>query len=707
MADGSWNRRTYWAAEQDLRALIGRAVQRHTESLGRWVQSGRLLRAGRLISSYLGRGVDGWRDSSSLQDGDVTEWHVNNVRPVVTTALGLIAGRRPAVKPRARNTDAASLAATRLALKLHENAINEASGEELELTTVRYGLLASSWTYGLSWAPRDGGVYGVDESGVPQHEGAIQGFTLPPWRVSFDPSASEPDARRWGIFVRAVSRFDLAAQMEQSAAPTAAEVAERLREGADGSRPPSFSYASLLAGQTYGAIMGGLDTLLEEQLPVEDVVWVWEVRHRPSPALPAGRLVRFVDEDTVLFDGAYPYDEADLLLEEFSPERAGSGTSGHTGMFDLTGAQELLDLCTTSIATSVNLNGTAHMWTPDSDSEPMVHAMTRGGPKLLSTPTKPELLEMPAMQPEMLTAADFAKGAMEAGAALNATVMGRPEKGMPASAQALQRAQAVEFHQVSQSAYLRLVKRIANARLRLWKRFAKSPRELGVGEGDSYEVAQWQADNLVPVERFDVEPINPQSESFEARQAQAEMLAQSGVVKSAVDLLTFIQTGSLPKVTDFATKQAEIAEAQQQALLKGMGLPPVDPVASAAAGMPVFVDDGGEYLRILAAHPHHLCIQGFVSLLNGTTDADLIRRAQEAIDYSLSLWRSLDADACEAYGLPPLPSHLGVAGPMPGEEGAPDDMPTGQPTEPAQDLPAPPENPITGEGAAPVEAGPA
>lgn len=702
MADASaWDKRTYWAAESDLKRLIGRAIQRHQDAIQRFARSGRMIRAARLLAAYLGRGVDAMRDSSTLLDGDVTEWHVNNVRPVVTTALGLIAGRRPAVKPRARNTDATALAATRLALKLHESAINDASGEELELTTVRYGLLASSWTLGLGWAPKDGAVYGVDESGQPQHDGSIHAFTLPPWRVSFDPTAADADARRWGIFIRPLSRFDLIAQLEGAQEPTAVAAAQRLRDGADGTRPAGTSYASVISGFGFGHRLAGLDALLEEELPAEDAVWVWEVRHRPSPALPVGRLVRFVDEETVLFDGSYPYDATDLLLEEFCPERVGSGTAGHTGMFDLAGSQELLDVCTTAMATSINLNGASHMWTPDADSEPLVNTLGRGGPKLISTPTKPEVLEMPVLQPEMLTAAEFAKAAMESSAALNATVMGRPEKGMPASAQALQRAQALEFHQVSQASYVRLVKRVANARLRLWKRFARSPRELGVGQGDSYEVMQWQADSLQPVEQFDVEPINPQSQSYEARQAQAEMLAQSGVVKSPVDLLTFLQTGSLPKVTDFATKQAEIAEAQQQALMSGKGLPPVDMVASQEAGIPVFVDDGGDHLRILAAHPHHLCIQGFVTLLNGTTDVDLIRRTQEAIDYSLTLWRSLDADACEAYGLPPLPSHLGM---MPME--AAGEIPEGHPTEEPSEMPAPPENPISGDKAPPVPAGP-
>lgn len=689
---------TYWAAEEDTKKAAIAAQDHFGRGIDILAKSGRLDSAGRLLSAYYGRGADGLRDTTRLVDGEVTEWTINGVRPIVTTALGIVAGRRPAVKPRARNADSRSLAQTRLASALLDNYTTEAQGHELELSVVRNGMLASSWCLGQAWAPRDGSPYGVDAAGVVQYDGDIQEFTLPPWRVVFDFAASHADLRRWCVFVRPQPRWELAAAAEASGNK---DVAEKIKRGGGSATLFSAGFSRPTVGTARGVTgtsLSSLETLMGEALPDDEVCWVWEMRHRPTPALPDGRVLRFVDPDCVLYSGAYPYAREDLHVYEYTPERVGAGTSGHTGMFDLLGGQEFMDMCTTSIATTANLCGNVHLWTPDRDSNPTVTKL-QSGPTLLSTPTRPEVVDFPALKAEMVQAADWAQSQMRLLAALNDVVMGQPEKGMPASAQALQRAQAVEFHQVSQAAYLRLVQRSANGKLRMLKRFAKTPRIAQVaGVGAEYEVREWSAEDISDVERFDVEPINPMSQSNESRMAIAEMLLQQGSISSSEDLLTFVQTGSLPKITETATKDNEIAERLQQQLISGYTLPPVDPVASAEAGEVVFAEGepGGKYLTLLACYPHHLIIRAFRNVVNSTTEPEVMRAGLEAIHRSLDLWQSLSPAQCQAYEIP----QMAVMPPEPGLETADGlDAELGQPqqAEPPIELPSPPDDPITGE----------
>ena len=214
--DGS---RVYWCAETSIRDLIVRAKERYAQHLNLMQRSGRLERARAMLSAYYGHGVDGSSSSGRLQDkgedGEVTAMHINAVRPVVNNTMSLICGVEPAVKARAKNGDAKTLAQTRLAEALLQAYDTSTSSKEAELDVVRGGLLASSWTLGQAWMPRDGEAWAVDDEGRPQYEGDIDVFVLPFWRVAYDFAASEASKRRWGIFRRPASRYDTAAQLEE------------------------------------------------------------------------------------------------------------------------------------------------------------------------------------------------------------------------------------------------------------------------------------------------------------------------------------------------------------------------------------------------------------------------------------------------------------------------------------------------------------
>lgn len=705
--------RIYFAAETDDKMLIKRCLERFGWRIGALRESGIMRRAASLLSSYYGHGTRGDSDSSSTalggEQGELLLFTLNGVKPVVTTALGLIFGQRPTVKPKAVNGNASALAQTRLAMQLWEYYSTKLSGQDVELKTVRGGLLASAWTLGQAWQPKDGEEWGVDpDTGQVQYTGDISLFALPPWRVAWDFSATEPDARKWVLFRRPVSRHDTAARVTDEA------TREKLLTLNSGG---IADWRGIVAKSTITSSIGALDYLLGEVLPDEDVLWVWELRHLPSPALPGGRLVRFVEPDIILFDSAkhdagYPYDPKDLHCYEYSPERVVAGTMGHTGMFDLNGGQEVMDLITVSMGTGINMLGNFFLWQEKSGGKPEVERIANG-PTVLESSVKPEVLDFPAMKPELLQAADFIQTAMRAAAALNDTVMGSPEKGMPASAQALQRAQAVQYNQVAQAEAVKLVSRNANGILKLLQRFADQKRTAELaGDAGAYELKEFSKGDIEGVPGFTVEPVDPLSQSFEHRQALAEMLITAGVLQPD-DLLSFVETGTLKSATAHKKLARESVERNQALLFKGVGLPPVDMEQSMATGAPVFVDDGQEHVRILKTDPHNIAIPMYLAVVanpESRGDLKLLQPAIDAVAESFRLWASLTPDECQAYGIPPLPSHLAPpVPPPPGEEGAPPDegggAPPGGPAEPASELPAPPENPLTGEQPAPEATG--
>lgn len=659
------------------------------------------------LSSYYGRGTDGMRDTGELQDsgedGEITELHVNQSRPIINNTLSLIAGMDPVMKAEPRNSDSKALAQVRFAQALIEAYDTQLSSTELEIDCVRGGLIMSSMTLGQSWESREGKEWTRDENGEVLYEGDIDLFKLPPWRCAFDFAASHQAKRKWGLFYRQVSRWDTAAKLEESGDM---EGARRVRDFVVGAPTVPTRVTSRLMS---------LDALLGERLPGEDVVWVWELRHLPTPALPDGRLVRFVEPDVVIWDSMaqqvkYPYEE--LHLYEFSPERVVTNWMGHTGAFDLGALQEFSDLCTASIATTVNINGQMHLWSPDT-SPPNVHELSTGN-NVLSSQTQPVPLEYPALKPEVLAALEWAVETARGTMALNNVVMGQPDKGMPASAQALQRAQAQQYHAVAQGERIRLRRDNVNGQLKLLKRFARSPRMAVLGgKGRQYELKEWQSTDIDEVALFSVKMVDPVSASFEGRQAILEHLMEMGAVKTPDALLTFLQTGSLAAVTATETARRELVEANVAKLQRGIGPPPVDAEASKLSplGLPVFVlpPNGGEILVLSRMDPHHLAIPAYFGVLSAPPtreDPAMTAACTEAIQLSLQYWASLTPDECMAFQIPPLPSKMAMAmGGMPPSEGMPPGAPPDGPpevdgappsTDEGPDLPSPPENPLTG-----------
>lgn len=701
--DGDVNteQRVYWCAETDPKKFIARVQQRMSWRLQQLRQSGRWQRGRALLSAYYGFGTDGMRISTSLvdagDDGEVTELQVNNIRPTVNNTLSLVAGNELKLKAKARNGDAKALAQARLAEQLLQVEDGTAMSREAEIDVLRGAFLASEWMLAQAWMPQGGKEWAVDGAGQPVFEGALQEFVVPIWRYAFDASSGDTTHRNWVIFRRPRSRYDLAAELERLGRGVDAD---KLRKGDDGHSSMTEWWRTII-----GSGVDTLEVLMGEQVETETTVWVWEVRHLPSPALPDGRMVRFVEPDIILFDSlesgaGYPYRFDDLHAYEYSPERVVSGTGGHTGAFDLGGMQEVLDILHTAVTTNANIAGQLMLWS--SGEVPNVSTLGNGS-RVLVSQVKPEPIEWPAFKAELLQAAEYFKSGMASSMALNDVVMGKPEKGMPASAQALQRAQAQQFHEVAQRERVRLRARSANGKLRLLQRFAKSPRVAQIaGKAGAYELKQWQSDDIADVELFEVEPVDPMSGTFEGRQATLELLLANGVIKTPDAMLTYLQTGSLAAVTTNETMQRELVEANVAMLQRGVGLPEVQ---LTPMGPPQFLEptDGREVVRILKTDPHHLAIPAYLGVLASPAsraDSAIMQACIDAVQYSYMLWQQLAPDECFAYGIPPLPMMMAMMGPPPGAPpGGPTDAPPevgGEAPIDEPDMPAPPENPLTG-----------
>lgn len=737
MADPK-NPNVYWAAEPDPDEFVRRALARVGQNLDSARRTQQLDRTRRMLMAYYGKG-DGNRDTTRTKlggkQGELAVMVHNALRPQVAQVLALIAGQRPGLKPVPTNTDSASITTAALADGVRQHYERVLEVPSLEIDVCRGGTLAGQWWSVQSWRRALGKPFAVGEDGRLVYEGGIELLTVPWWRAAADPLARRPVDREWFIFRRPANRFGLAAEYP--------DYAEHLLDGA---KVNAFDWAESITGK---GDFEYFDELFGDTLPKEDGVWLWEVRCRPCSALPKGRLVRFVSGDCVLFDTmrfkvqppapeavpgvepvepvavpeaqlqdvGYSYDDQEIHAYDYCPERIIGTTRGHTGQWDALGLQEMLDVCTTTVATVVNLFGMPHVWPGPGGAAGINVANLSSGPTVLETKTEPKvisLLEPTTLAAIVQTIAEIRDLLRESGN-LNKTVMGEPDKGMPANAQALQRAQAVQVHQTAQGEYFRLVVNNATGILRLSQRFARTEQTAEIaGKAGAWELKKWSAKDIAGVPRFALELVDPLTQSVEGRAAEGEFLAKMGwLTKEGYFALK--STGSLKEPLEAQQAQLELLVQHKELLRQGIGLPPIDMIATQealavnpAAG-PVFAGgEGGQYVRLVRLDPHWLYIPEYFSVLFSPAAREnpaIVKAVTGVIQESTRLWASLTPDELAMMGGPPLPSQLamsGVAPAAPGEEPA-----ATAPSEPGQGpaeaatpkqpaLPKPPADPVSG-----------
>lgn len=692
------NPKVYWAAESNPQDVVDAVTERRGERMQRADASGFAARSRSLIRAYYGISPSGTRAaflSSGGEQGEVISYSHNAIRPLITNTLGLIAGQRPGLKAVAVNTDSMALSDAMLADSLRTYTEKQHGIPNLELDCVRGGLIAGAWGIILDWERTNGAEISVNpETGRVNYEGDIVLRSVPWWDYAYDYTRNHRD-KRWVLFRRKANKYELAADYPSKA--------EKILEY--GSKSESDSYA-----QKINARMSINDTELSaifDGTCSEDEVWLWEFRHKKTAALPLGRLMRFVDRDCVLFDSQNyegkavqtPYSE--LHAYEYSPERIIGMADGHTGHFDLLAAQHLMDVATSSIATSLNINSIPMIWTETGSD--LVASQMSSGPKIISSTRKPESIDLPAFKPDVANVISLFQQLMRDSAAINEVVAGAPSKGMPAQAMALLRAQAVQYHQVAQSEYFTLVESVATGVLQLYKDFATTRRVSEIaGSASDYQVREWTAENLKGFTRFVHEAVNPMMQSYEGRLSMAENLMSKGEM-STRGFLTMVQTGTYKEPLEAPEAQLIMIQKHKELLREGIGLPPLDEAkmaqqqqamqqALATASQlgempppmsmqPIFKDDGKPHVILLRNDPHWNAYPEYLSVLSSPEarrNPQVVTAVLDVLTETLRLWASLTPDEIAAVGgrplpssmMPPMPPQASEMGP-PGDEGQP------------------------------------
>lgn len=648
---------TYWAADETTECITA-AMARRREYRDWLMRTGRIGRMQRSLRAYYGYTPMGDGDTSTIlasgEQGEIADLACNHFAALVRQALVLITSDKAAFKAVAGNSDYKSLAQSALADGLLEHYDRRLHVSDIEGAAAFRALLMGEGYVAVTWDTEAGETYAVDpDTGRPIREGDLLFRVFSPLDVAYDVTATQ-GTRPWMLLETRRNKWDLVAQYPEK------------KDGILSAQLERDGYDWML-------------WTLDRPKASDDVVRVYELYVPPSPAVPDGRLVVFVDGDTWLFDGPLPYDGVPVY--GMQPDETIGVASGHTSTFDLLGLQQALDMTSTIATTNLQAGGVVNFWAPSAND--LNVRQISGGMNFINSPVKPEALNGVAMSPEVGRWANQYVAWMQAISGINSAVRGDPDKGMPAQAMAFLQAQAIQFHSGLQKGFQRLREQVRTANIELLKRYANTRRvALISGKATGYMRREFTADDLQGIDRVTVEAINPALRTMAGRKAIADELLQRGMLQTPQQYILLLTTGKLEPLYEGEEANLLRIRRNKELLQDGIGLPPVAigpdgmPMVDPVTGLAQFADDGKQHVRPLKTDTHWLDIPEYLAVLampDARERPEVVQAVTDVVEYQLALWRSMDpALIAVLKGQPaPMPAAPAMPPPVAGTENAP------------------------------------
>lgn len=714
-------RSTYFAAlpRHEIGAeLLARvdAYERRCEDTGirrLWEQSYR---------AYYGLDEDGTFHKSSAvefggEDGELTLVKVNQYRSVARSLLTITTQNRPHYETRATNTDHASLAQNDIARGVLEYYLREQRIEAKLKGAVERSIVFGEGFLAITWDPTAGEMVQPGDDEIAEYEAAMQsaaamGAEPPPEpgprragdlevRV-FAPMDVIRDWRReasehdWYILRRTVNKYDLAAQFPE----LADRIVEKTPDEEEGRKRVSQRSASTAAGSVES-----------------DDVYLYEFFHASTDAVPDGRLVVFLDDELVLFDGALPYDA--LPVYRMAPAEFMGSAFGYSDGYDLLSLQQLIDAMVSVVATNYDAHGVQNVVEEQGtevDDEMISSGMRRWKiPRGAMPPQGVVLTKLP----DGIT--DFIRtliGWVETLSGVNAVARGNPGetlgKGAPAQALALVQAMAIQHTSGLQAGYATLIEDGGTGILNVLKRYADRPRmALIAGKRGRHQLQAFSSDDIRNVARVVVEPGNPILRTNEGRMEIVRLLLeiqqQTGVqiIESVEQVISVINTGRIEPFTDGPMSEQQCIRLENELLAQGPTTF-VTQIVNPSTGMTEPLESV-EGVQVVATDKHTFHIREHKAVLaspEARGNPAVVKAVLAHIMEHMRTRRSVDPELLAIIGEPPPPPDPAAAilATTPAEAGP--SASTGDPRAVADvaggngvQRPEPPTNPLTGEPA--------
>ncbi len=481
------------------------------------------------------------------EQGELVKMSVPQARSLIRQLLTLTTKQKLAFNAIAEVEDTSVTEEVRIADSLCEQTIKDKSVDVKNELMVEDGLVIGTGFMKATWRSDLGDPVAVD-GGQVIYEGDLE-ITVPHMLdLTYNFQVASWDELDWVECRVRRNRWMLIAQHP--------DLAEEIK------KVPSIS--TELRGRSYL----GFDD--------DDLIYVYELFHKPTPALPHGRMIVYANTKTIFYDDVNPY--GCIPIEQFKPEPIRNLGFGYPMLSNLLPAQEMYDHEFSAIATNHSALGVQNI------------AMPRGGdinvqelmgmnfmwytPQNVPGGGKPETLDLVRSSPELYKFSDVLLRNMQQISNINAAVRGELSDGSSGKAIATLTTNSLEFLTSYSKAMNDVLEKIMMHSINAYRRFAKTPRLVRI-TGKNYQSfsKKFTGDQLAPIQSIRIQAINPLMQSMAGRVDIADKTADKGLITNVQEYVNILDGAPLSQLFESDLSQNDLIHAENEALIAGKPVP--------------------------------------------------------------------------------------------------------------------------------------
>lgn len=496
----------------------------------------------RTYLAYYGMSQSG-TDSSKLNqagtNGEEYILKVNDFRSLLLGLLTMTTSQRPALQPKAMNTDSKSMNQTVLARTVLDYYMTEKHVETALKTAVEFALISGEGFISLNWNATAGQEYGTDpDSGAIIYDGDLEDKAFHPIDVIRE-CWGENAKSKWKIIREFKNKWDYAAKY-----PELAEQIIKVSESSDFmKRYSNINYNS----QTDA-----------------DFIPVFTFLHEKSEALPNGRLFQWVGSDIYFSDGPLPY-KSMPVYRVTTAEWHGT-PFGYTVAYDLLGIQTMSDALNSIVATNQMNYGIQNILLPRG-GEYNVFALAQGLNGIDYDPKigEPKPLNLLSTPEEIIKNLERLEAKQETLSGMNSVARGDIDRDLSGAALALIASQAVQFNNGLQQSYNMILEDVGTGIIEILQEYATTPRIASIaGKSNRARIQEFVGSDLSGINRVGVEQVNPMSKTAAGRMTMADNMLKGGLIKTPQHYFEVIMTGQLDSLYEHETSQIMLIRSENE-----------------------------------------------------------------------------------------------------------------------------------------------
>lgn len=642
----------YWASASTDK--IGSEIIKKFEEYQLYTQTSGMLTLWRKVYDQYYK--PGWMLGGTQRTGEQGQYIVtciNDYKNLLDHLLTMVTQNRPALDPKATNTDMKSQSQTILSRGLLDYYLKEKDLEAEWTLALDFAIKYGEGFVLKEWDQKEGQITAEDpETGETQNEGDLVFSSFLPVDVARDVSLRDHKLNKWYITQSFRNKFDMAMRYP--------ELAEKIVKLED----DDVNIYDLRVDVNYQVN--------------SDLIKVYRLYHEKTPAMPEGRIVECLREDIITLDGPMPYKRNPL--KRIIPKTIERTNFGYSSSFDMLPIQEQSDIIHSIIKTNQSTFGVQNILVPEGSN--MGVREIKDGLNLLTYDPKlgkPEPLNLLYTPREIFEYAQTLSTKQETISGVNSVARGNPEatlKSASGSAMALIQSMAIQFANKLEQSATKVLEEIGTDILNDLRTFQKNERTAAiVGESNKIYMKDYTAEDLSEINRVTVDRGNALGKTVAGKLQIAQDLFEKGLIKTADQYYMVLATGKVEVATEGTEAEMLNIKSENEVLAKG-------------EQVPVVVTDN--HLQHIQEH------KAVIAPPEARKDPNVLEQTLAHIqEHIAQLSNPMNSTLLSLLGQQPVPPPMPPAeqGGLPG----PENLNAATQTAEGINMPLSPQNPMTGE----------